>query len=108
MATKQKKQQRNPANIKQGANHTFRVEDAVVNSGIQVRPRWGWSEQELALLIPLAINGDQTALTTIMTAYAGIVDWKLVGTLGQESNGADIEDLALRVFFKMADRKSVV
>jgi RNA polymerase sigma factor (sigma-70 family) len=101
MATKQKKQQRNPANIKQGANHTFRVEDAVVNSGIQVRPRWGWSEQELALLIPLAINGDQTALTTIMTAYAGIVDWKLVGTLGRESSGADIEDLALRVFLKM-------
>ena len=102
MATKQKKQQRNPANIKQEANHTFRVEDAVVNSGSQAHPKWGLSNEVLAFLIPLAINGDQTALTTIMTAYAGIVDWKLVGTLGQESNGADIEDLALRVFFKMA------
>ena len=101
MATKQKKQQRNPANIKQEANHTFRVEDAVVNSGSQPHPKWGLSNEVLALLIPLAINGNQTALTTIMTAYAGIVDWKLVGTLGRESNGADIEDLALRVFLKM-------
>ena len=59
------------------------------------------SEETLAQLISLAINGDQTALKTIMTAYARIVEWKLTQMLGNDSNEADIEELANRVFYKM-------
>jgi DNA-directed RNA polymerase specialized sigma24 family protein len=85
MATKQKKQQRNPANIKQGANHTFRGEDAVVNSGSQVRPKWGLSEQELALLIPLAVKGDEQAQQTLLKAYKALIENKLRLALGRDA-----------------------
>jgi DNA-directed RNA polymerase specialized sigma24 family protein len=101
MATKQKKQQRNSANIKQGANQAFRLEDAVVNSGRQIRPERGLSKKELARLIPLAINGDQAALKTLMTAYTGLVVWKLRKKLRHDANDDNIEELANDVYYKM-------
>lgn len=86
MATKQKKQQRNPAKVKQGPNHTLRVEGAVVNSGSQVYPKWGLSEQELSLLIPLAAKGDEQAQQTLLNAYKKLIESKLRRALGRDAN----------------------
>ncbi len=70
-------------------------------NGRQTRPQKGLSKEELVRLIPLAIKGDQAALKKIMTAYTGIVRWKLRQKLHQDANHADIDELTNDVFCKM-------
>ena len=70
-------------------------------NGSQTRPQKGLSKQELARLIPLAIKGDQIALKQILTAYKGLVGWKLRGKLCQDATEADIKELTNDVFLKM-------